>query len=336
MSEPVRSVSIIVLNWRGERDTARCVQSVQAQCCSASVEIIVVDNESTEESKASIERIGGCQVVTSPRNLGFCGGMNAGAAVASGEVIGLLNNDLVLAPDWIQRGLDLLDARPDVGMLGGVSYLWDNSNAVYDENNEVWGLAIVDPLWGSSTLSNGQSSLSEVSALDGSNLLIRSRCLANGLADLMRTISAYGEDVDLSARCSAAGFRIFYEPAMRTWHRRNVSSGPRFRLRREFWSRRNHIYNIAKHFPELEWRYRTTRIARDYLWYGTSGRATGIRAARSGDSIGPAWTRVACIAAGLWGYTHRQRLIRKRREVVALGLHDELWTQKVGQRFTHS
>ena len=323
------SVSLVVLNWHVEEDTARCVESIRAQRCRASIEVIVVDNESTEESRKGLEAIGGCRIVRARRNLGFAGGMNVGASVATGDVIGLLNNDLVLAADWVQQGLDSLDSNPSLGMLGGTSFFWDDANPLYCQDNDAWVFHIVDPLSGASTLSGHCPNTSEVSSLDGSNLLIR-RDLWTRVGGFDPDYFAYGEDLDLSARCSAAGFRLVYKPAMRTWHQRNASSD-RFRLRRIFWSRRNHLYNVAKHFPEGEWRQRTWRLSADYIWYGVSGRASGLRASAQSPRLDTR-TRAASVAAGLWGCTHRGHLARKRTEVLAQGLHDELWTAKVRQR----
>jgi len=322
-------VSLVVLNWQGEEDTARCVESIRAQSCDASIEVIVVDNESTQESRSKLKAIGDCRLVATPRNLGFAGGMNAGAAVASGDPIGLLNNDLVLASDWVQRGLELLAARPDVGMIGGLSYFWDDANPPYSEANDAWSFPIVDPASGAGTLRQSLGTFTEVSALDGSNLLIRKN-LWQRVGGFDADYFAYGEDLDMSARCSAAGFQLVYEPAMRTWHRRHASSN-RMRLRRAYWSRRNHLYNVAKHFSEREWRGRTRRLSVDYIWYGVSGRDAGLRA-RSRSRKLDLRTRCASLAAGLWGCTHGHRLANKRRAVVAEGLHDEQWTDKVRQR----
>jgi GT2 family glycosyltransferase len=326
MSDARPLVSLVILNWRGEDATAQCVDSAAGQDCDARVEIIVVDNQSAATSRERLSQTSADIVVPCSRNLGFGGGMNAGAAVARGVVIGLLNNDLVLAPDWLQHGLNLLAQRPDVAMVGGLSYRWDDKNPLFSEANDASSYHRVDHESGTTTLLREQTEATDVSSLDGSNLLIR-RAVWDQLRGFDPDYFAYGEDLDLSARCSAIGWSVAFEPAMRTWHRRNASSD-RTPFRRAYRSRRNHLYNVARHFPEREWRPRVRRLSIDYLWCGLAGRTGGLRSWSEATRIGPT-ERLASVAAGLTGCINAGKLATKRAEVIRLGHHDERWTEKV-------
>jgi GT2 family glycosyltransferase len=319
-------VSIVVLNWRGEAETATCVASVLGQRYLGPIEIIVVDNESTNASRRRLAELEGCRVLPLGRNLGFAGGMNAGAQAATGELLGLLNNDLVIAPDWVERGVGVLFSRADVGIVGGASYVWDADNPPFSESNRTWGRHYLDSVSGSATLTRAGLGRTEVWALDGSNLFIR-RSLWERVGGFDADYFAYGEDIDLCARCAAAGAVLLYEPTMRTWHRRNASSN-RLPLRRLYWSRRNHLSNVAKHFPEAEWRKSVRRLSAEYVWYGLSGRATGVRSRGQSPRLDTR-TRVASVAAGAWGSFHGRHLTAKRRDVLALGLHDERWRDRL-------
>src|SRR5206468_372324 len=117
MSAPV--VSFVVLNWHNEPATRGCVETVLRQRRDLEKEIVVVDNESTPDSRARLAG-GPWRLIALDSNRGFTGGMNAGAAATHGRFVALLNNDLRLAGDWLERGLEAMtDER--VGIVGGRS-----------------------------------------------------------------------------------------------------------------------------------------------------------------------------------------------------------------------
>jgi GT2 family glycosyltransferase len=66
-------------------------------------EIIFVDDGSTDGTRAWLESLAApCRVVLNERNFGYAVANNRGAAVATGELLALLNNDLVLKPGWLE------------------------------------------------------------------------------------------------------------------------------------------------------------------------------------------------------------------------------------------
>ena len=70
-------------------------------------EIILVDDGSTDGTRAWLDGLSSpFRTVLNARNLGFAGANNRGAALARGEYLFLLNNDLVLTPGWIVKDTD--------------------------------------------------------------------------------------------------------------------------------------------------------------------------------------------------------------------------------------
>jgi GT2 family glycosyltransferase len=88
-------VSIIVLTALGDRYLPECLDSLaQVNYPSAAIEVIVVDNGSLQDPTATVHRhYPGAKVVRTGRNLGFCGGNNAGVAHASHNWLLFLNDD---------------------------------------------------------------------------------------------------------------------------------------------------------------------------------------------------------------------------------------------------
>lgn|GEM_PF-846541 len=323
-----RRVSFVVVNWREAEATARCVESIRAQeppVDPVDMEIVVVDNESTACSRAALAGIGDVRLVAHRENRGFAGGANSGVALASGELVAIVNNDCVLAPDWLAQGLAVL-ADPGVGIVGGTEYLWDEENPAFGLGNELRSHTIVDPELGFSRRLAGPAPSCDVTALDGSNLLVRA-ALFRALGGFESSFFAYYEDLDLCARCWAVGARVRFSAEMAVWHRRNLSSRRVPYLRRKL-SDRNHMLAVARHFPETEWEELVRRLAWQYLYFGLLGHECALRDRRSRAAL--SWTeRRAHAAAGLWALSHRRRLRRSRWSLVQAGQHDEGYRDRV-------
>ena len=88
-SRLVLVASIVVLNWKDEAATKRCIASVRQLKGVEDCELIVVDNESTEASRLALSGLGDVRLVPLESNTGFGAGMNVGIDVARGENIAL-------------------------------------------------------------------------------------------------------------------------------------------------------------------------------------------------------------------------------------------------------
>ncbi len=102
--------SIIIPNWNGAPLLPTCLDSLRKQTCT-DFEIIVVDNASTDDSRALLARdYAEVRVVALDSNRGFAGGVNAGIRAARGEIIVLLNNDTEAEPTWLEELVSPLQA----------------------------------------------------------------------------------------------------------------------------------------------------------------------------------------------------------------------------------
>lgn len=103
-------VSIIVLNYYGEKVISNVINSVQKQNYPKNkFEVIVVDNNSKDNSlnilKEMQTRLSNLRLITISENLGFSKGNNIGIREAKGEYIALLNNDCVVDKNWLKESL---------------------------------------------------------------------------------------------------------------------------------------------------------------------------------------------------------------------------------------
>jgi GT2 family glycosyltransferase/glycosyltransferase involved in cell wall biosynthesis len=126
---PEQRVSVIVLTYNNLAFTEACLFSLEAYSDYRNLEVIVVDNASSDGSRewlsdwvaqpsaAGHER----RLILNDANLGFSAGNNVGLRVATGEVLILLNNDTYVTPGWVRGLCNHLRDEPRLGLLGPVT-----------------------------------------------------------------------------------------------------------------------------------------------------------------------------------------------------------------------
>lgn len=120
----VPRASIIIVTYNNLALTKLCLESVLRNTEYPNVEIIVVDNDSKDDTPPYLQRIAklepSVKVILNQQNHGFAKANNQGIELATGEYIVLLNNDAIVPPGWLSRLLRHLD-DPQVGLIGPVT-----------------------------------------------------------------------------------------------------------------------------------------------------------------------------------------------------------------------
>jgi GT2 family glycosyltransferase len=110
--------SIVMLSWNASQFTRIAVDSIRA-VTRYPYEIVIVDNGSDEATHAVLEGLEAdgddVRIVYNGRNLGFGGGMNVGMRHARGDVVVLLNNDVVVTQGWLEDLVGAMEVRRTVG-----------------------------------------------------------------------------------------------------------------------------------------------------------------------------------------------------------------------------
>jgi GT2 family glycosyltransferase len=117
MPESKPLVTIIVPVCDSATTLPLCLAAIAAQSY-APIEIIVVDDGSTDDS-ASIAQAAGATVVGGPVNQGVGGARNLGAAHANGDILFFLDSDIALAPDAVAVAVATLQQHPEAGAVTG-------------------------------------------------------------------------------------------------------------------------------------------------------------------------------------------------------------------------
>lgn len=112
-------LSIIILSYNTEKLLDRCLVSIINQKSAISVEIIVVDNNSEDQSVAMVEKkYKTVKLVKNKMNLGYSAGNNTGIRIATGRNILLLNSDTELIGNCLGIMVKLLDQNGKIGIAG--------------------------------------------------------------------------------------------------------------------------------------------------------------------------------------------------------------------------
>jgi len=200
-------VSAIVLAWLAEPLLRGSVEAILASE-KVDVDVVLVDNGCTTDDVEVLERLPGVAVVRPGRNLGFTGGCNAGAAVATGEYVALINGDAVVEPNTLARLVDEL-ARPDVGVAAGAVRLSEDPTLLNSSGNvvHVLGLSWVGGFREKETRTAPTDSAGAMGAC-----LVTTRAHWDRLGGLYEPYFAYHEDADFSVRTWRVGLRVVNVP----------------------------------------------------------------------------------------------------------------------------
>ncbi len=112
-------VSIIIPVFNKADLTKQCLIELARVTERVNYEVIVVDNDSSDETADFLSSLSGdIQVITNPENFGFAKACNQGAAAAKGKYIVFLNNDTIPRPGWLASLVDEVDSHKEVAVVG--------------------------------------------------------------------------------------------------------------------------------------------------------------------------------------------------------------------------
>jgi GT2 family glycosyltransferase len=221
-----RPVTVVIVTWNGLDHTRRCLASLLPTIAALPVEVVVVDNASTDGTAEWLRQTSGVRCLLQTRNGGFSAGANAGIDAASAESdIVLLNNDVLLeSDDWLTRLAELAYRQPRVGIVSARLHYPDAR--LQDAGTEL----VFDPFtvrrFGVFEVDVGQyGSARPVPAVSFACVYIRRAAIeCIGALDADRYF-CYFEDIDYCLRTWEAGFSIWCAGEVRVAHVEHASSG---------------------------------------------------------------------------------------------------------------
>jgi GT2 family glycosyltransferase len=232
-------LSVVVVNWNVKDLLRCCLQSLLGAGQISphfTLEIIVVDNASSDSSVEMVrQEFPQVRLIASEQNLGYAGGNNAGAALAQGRYLFLLNPDTVVQPEALSRLIDYMETHPTVGALGP-QLLWPDGT-IQSSRRRFPGLGTL--FWESTLLgqwfphnrhiqnyhltSQPANQLQKVDWVVGAAILIRREAWEQ-VGPIDEAFFMYFEETDWCRRSAAAGWETHYLPTAQVIHYEGKSS----------------------------------------------------------------------------------------------------------------
>jgi len=231
------TLSIVIVAHESRPHLSGCLRAVYGQADAPPLEVVVVDNASTDGGGALVRReFPQAAVVPAPRNLGFAGGVNLGVRHTKGGCVLLLNPDAVLQPGALRRLAAFLEATPDAGLVAprlvnpdgslqlscrsfpgrwtALAHRYSLLTHLAPRNRGARRYLLTD--W-------DHASVRAVDWVSGACVMAR-RAVLELVGGLDEGFFLFAEDVDLCKRVWAAGWKVYYVPGAVAVHHVGIST----------------------------------------------------------------------------------------------------------------
>jgi len=212
-------VSIVLVLYNQAELTFACLASIveTLRARSPDVEVVIVDNASTDATGVLLDRLRGATIVRNTANLHFLKAVNQAVRSARGEAILLLNNDAQLLPGALASALRTLRSAPDIGAVGGRIILPDGT--LQEAGSIVWRDGACSG-YGRGQDPNAPDYMFQrnVDYCSGA-FLLTDAALWNQMGGFdERFAPAYYEETDYCLRLWEAGYRVVFDPDASIMH----------------------------------------------------------------------------------------------------------------------
>lgn len=241
-------VSILILNWNGAQILKQCLDSVHKTTYNP-VEIVLVDNGSTDNSLIVAAAYPHVKIVQAGKNLGYAGGNNLGFRHCTGNYVVTLNNDIEVEPDWLNEPVRLFEKDQDIGIIGCRQMNAFDRTKIDNLYSYLESYLLLTRMGYGKTYDSrpAYSQPGYVLGANGASAIYRKEVFER-LGGFEETFFAYQEECDLHMRAFYAGWRCMYVPASVVYHRGSYT----FDKHREtffYYHERNRIWFIYRNFP---------------------------------------------------------------------------------------
>jgi GT2 family glycosyltransferase len=279
-------ISVIIVSWNAKAFLLKCIESISRQPLQDPLEIIVVDNASSDGSAEAVrENHPAVKLICNGGNDGFAKGNNIGIRASSGEYLFLINSDVVVSEGCFGKLAGYMDSHPEIGMLGprivgsdgklqrstmGFPSLW---------NTLCRALALDSMfprsrLFGSYLMTFSNHDVTQpVDVINGCFWVLR-RSAMEQVGVLDEQFFMYGEDVDWCKRFNKGGWKVVFFAEAEALHYGGASSANapvRFdiemqRANYQYWTK-HHSRLAAATFLLLSLLHHTVRITGEIAAY---------------------------------------------------------------------
>jgi len=247
-------LSVVIVSYNVQFFLEQCLLSIQQASKELQVEVIVVDNNSADDTCKNIQsKFPNITLIENKNNVGFSKANNEGVKLATGEYVLILNPDTVVAEDSFTKILSFAKEKQNLGVLG--VKLIDGSGNFAPESKRGIPTPMVSfyKLFGISGKRTGKyyaTHLSEdetgvVEVCSGAFMFLK-RAVFNEVNGFNEAYFMYGEDIDLSMKLLNSGYQNYYYSNTQVIHYKGESTKKNVKYLKYFHDAMKIFYN--KHF----------------------------------------------------------------------------------------
>lgn len=224
--EVEKVLSIITINYNGLKDTCELIESLPAD--DESLEVIVVDNASTQDEASEIEKnFPHVIVIRSKENLGFAGGNNLGIQAAHGKYLFFINNDTIIhQTSDIRHLITRLESSDQIGMVSPkIRFSWGSQQIQYAGYTPLSYITLRNKPIGCGEDDHGQYDTPHPTPYAHGAAMMVKREVIEQAGLMSECYFLYYEELDWSMLIRRAGYEIWYEPASTVYHKESQTTG---------------------------------------------------------------------------------------------------------------
>ncbi len=221
-SEPIpTAIAVVLVTYESAEDLPACIASLPQAAAPHELEILVVDNASSDDS-TGVARSLGAKVIESQRNLGYSSAANRGAAETAAPWLLIANPDTILTPGSLARLIATAEADPRIAGIGPRLRNLDGSD--YPTGRQFPSLltgglhALLGTVWPGNPATRryhltdlDRTRPVRVDWVSGACVLLR-RSAFDEVGGFDGSYFMYFEDMDLCLRLARAGWKVVLEP----------------------------------------------------------------------------------------------------------------------------
>jgi len=245
----MREVSIVIPNYNGKHFLEDCLKAVFAQDIE-NMEVIVVDNGSTDGSQEYLSTYPGVRNITLEKNYGFCGAVNAGIKAAMSDYVILLNNDTEVDKNFAKELLTAIKSDEKIFSCSSKMVQFYDRSRMDDAGDYYCALG-----WafgrGKGGLVENYNDQKPIFASCAGAAIYRKKMLES-LGYFDEKHFAYLEDIDIGYRARIHGYKNVYAPKAVVYHVGSGFSGSTHNAFKVKLSSRNSVYLAYKNMPFLQ------------------------------------------------------------------------------------
>jgi len=243
----MKDLSVIIVNWNTKNLLRECLESLYKEIHDISLEIIVVDNFSSDGSVEMLRNyFPGIKIRSNPKNMGFAHANNQGILISEGKYVLLLNPDTILLNNSLSEMVKFMNENPEVGIAGcklihpdgslqpscyGFPTLLRlfshassiNSIIINSHLTRKWFKFLTKILPRNFSHFNEHNTIRKVESVSGAFMIIR-RDILNKTKLLDEKMFLYFEEVDLCFRVRNFGYKVVFNPHASVIHLGGQSS----------------------------------------------------------------------------------------------------------------